>query len=218
MPKDTLELFDTADKVRLRLEASQSYGRVVCYDENEKAVCHLDGRQAALWLGNSANAGLIVIYNRDLKEVIRIDGNAGDVMLSGADCAENFATRNAAMVPPGTVLVIDDEETLAPCEAAYDRRVAGVISGGGEYRPGIILDGQNATRDSRPIAMAGKVFAWVDCDHSPIAVGDLLTTSATPGHAQRADDLDRAQGAILGKALRSAAGGKVLLPILVTLQ
>jgi len=49
-------------------------------------------------------------------------------------------------------------------------------------------------------------------------VGDLLTTSPTPGHAMRADDPGRAFGAVLGKALRPLADGQGLVPILVALQ
>jgi len=51
-----------------------------------------------------------------------------------------------------------------------------------------------------------------------VEVGDLLTTSATPGHAMKATDNARAFGAVLGKALAPLPSGKGLVPILVTLQ
>jgi hypothetical protein len=51
-----------------------------------------------------------------------------------------------------------------------------------------------------------------------VEVGDLLTTSATPGHAMKAADPARAFGAVLGKALGSMREGRALVPILVTLQ
>ena len=48
--------------------------------------------------------------------------------------------------------------------------------------------------------------AWahckVDADVAPIQVGDLLTTSATRGHAQRAEDRGAAVGAIVGRPWR----------------
>lgn|SRR5574337_84237 len=58
----------------------------------------------------------------------------------------------------------------------------------------------------------------VDADIAPIKPGDLLTTSATKGHAQKAGDLSKAAGSILGKALGSLATGKGAVPVLVTLQ
>ncbi len=58
----------------------------------------------------------------------------------------------------------------------------------------------------------------VDADISPIKPGDLLTTSATKGHAQKAAESTRAAGAVLGKALGSLKKGKGAIPVLVTLQ
>ena len=40
---------------------------------------------------------------------------------------------------------------------AYDMRVAGVISGAGDYKLGIILDKQQSGNNRRPIALLGKV-------------------------------------------------------------
>jgi len=57
----------------------------------------------------------------------------------------------------------------------------------------------------------------VDADIAPIKPGDLLTTSATKGHAQKAVDLGKAAGSILGKALGSLDKGKGAIPVLVTL-
>jgi hypothetical protein len=64
----------------------------------------------------------------------------------------------------------------------------------------------------------GKVFCLADANVRPIRAGDLLTSSATPGHAMVADDRARRAGAIIGKALQSLAGGLGLIPVLVTLQ
>ena len=57
----------------------------------------------------------------------------------------------------------------------------------------------------------------VDVDVAPIKPGDLLTTSATKGHAQKVDDSSKAAGAVLGKALGSLKTGKGTIPVLVTL-
>jgi hypothetical protein len=58
----------------------------------------------------------------------------------------------------------------------------------------------------------------VDADYGAVDVGDLLTTSDTPGHAMKASDPSRAFGAVIGKALISPRSGRALLPVLVCLQ
>jgi hypothetical protein len=115
-------------------------------------------------------------------------------------------------------MVIDNEGALLPSTKAYDRRVARVISGAGEYRPGIVLNKQQTPGNRKPIALVGKVYCKVDADYSSVEVGDLLTTSSTPGHAMKVDDPFRAFGAVIGKALRSLAAGRGLIPILIALQ
>ena len=58
----------------------------------------------------------------------------GNVLVTGhiefinADCAEEFRL-SSGQAEPGTVMVIDDDETLRPSDRAYDRRVAGVVAG-----------------------------------------------------------------------------------------
>jgi hypothetical protein len=154
-------------------------------------------------------------------KIVNATGNlevSGDVVLRGADCAEDFdiSTEDA---PAGTVMVIGDDGGLRQSAGAYDRRVAGVVSGAGEYRPAIILDRQQESLKNRTcIALVGKVYCKVDADYSPIEVGDLLTTSDTPGHAMRVTDPTKAFGAVIGKALRGVRRGQVLIPILIALQ
>src|SRR5262249_15796255 len=142
----------------------------------------------------------------------------GDMLCPGADCAEEFDVANSATLEPGTVMVIESGGKLCESHCAYDRRVAGVISGAGDYKSGIILDGCKARDDRVAVALVGKVYCKVDARFSPIEVGDLLTTSPTRGHAMKAGDPRRAFGAIIGKALRPLAGDRGLIPILVALQ
>jgi hypothetical protein len=145
--------------------------------------------------------------------------NAGkDVVLTGADCAEEFDIESSVTIDAGAVMVVVAGGALRPSAKAYDRKVAGVISGAGEYRPGLILDRKASSAGRLPIALVGKVYCKVDADHGAIEVGDLLTTSPTPGHAMKAGDPSRAFGAVLGKALRSLKSGKGMIPILVALQ
>jgi len=107
---------------------------------------------------------------------------------------------------------------LQPSQTAYDKRVAGVISGAGDYKPGIVLDKQSSQSGRKPVALLGKVFCKVDAQFGAIAVGDLLTTSPTPGHAMKTNDPFKAFGAVIGKALRPLKEGQALIPILIALQ
>jgi hypothetical protein len=141
-----------------------------------------------------------------------------DIVCQGADCAEDFDIAEAAVVEPGTVMVVGEEGTLRPCQANYDRRVTGVVSGAGDLRPAIVLGRVSPSTGRQPIALVGKVFCKVDADYAPIEAGDLLTTSDTPGHAMKVNDPARALGAVLGKALRPWRDGRGLILILVTLQ
>jgi hypothetical protein len=142
----------------------------------------------------------------------------GDISLANADCAEDFEIAAGCSAEPGTVMVLDDESSLRDSFQAYDKRVAGVISGAGSYQPGIVLDRHKGQGNRKPVALVGKVFCKADARFGSIAVGDLLTTSPTPGYAMRADDPLKAFGAVIGKALRPLAGGQALIPILITLQ
>jgi hypothetical protein len=172
--------------------------------------------------GEGANNGLDIQTQGD-RSLMRVHPGGsievpGDVLLTGADCAENFDVEEAQSLEPGMVMVIGDEEKVYQCTQAYDKRVAGVISGAGGYKPGMILGNDQSQNKRLPVALTGKVYCKVDAQYAPIAVGDLLTTSSSPGHAMKASDPLKAFGAILGKALRPLTQGEGLIPILVALQ
>ncbi len=142
----------------------------------------------------------------------------GDIRLTNADFAEDFTIAADSVLEPGTVMVLGRDGALIPSERAYDKRVAGVISGAGDYKPGIILDKQQGQDHRQPLALLGKVFCKVDAQFGVIEVGDLLTTSPTAGHAMKADDPVKAFGTVIGKALRPLTKGRGLIPILIALQ
>jgi hypothetical protein len=142
----------------------------------------------------------------------------GDVKLTGGDLAEDFGGTDLDNVEAGTVMVLEGIDRVRVSDAEYDRRVAGVITGAGLYRPGVILDHKEDIGNRHPLALVGKVFCKVDAFEVPISIGDLLTTSSTPGHAMKAVDPVRAFGAVIGKAMGSCAGGTGLIPILVALH
>jgi hypothetical protein len=143
--------------------------------------------------------------------------NCLDMNIANGDCAEEFELTGPEQVDPGTLMSFRTDGTVGPSLGAYDNRVAGVISGAGEYKPGIVLDRRQGG-NRVPIALMGKVYCKVDACYSAIEVGDLLTTSPTAGHAMKATDTLKAFGSVIGKALRSKREGQGMIPVLVALQ
>lgn len=168
--------------------------------------------------------GHIQMYDGNGNLTIDINATGGDIALNGdltlaaADCAEQFDMQDDSSAEPGTIVVIDDEGKLRESQCAYDKRVAGVISGAGDYRPGIVLDKQSSSAGRASVALVGKVYCKVDADFAPITVGDLLTSSERAGFAMKATDPAQAFGAVIGKALRPLRAGQGMIPILVALQ
>jgi len=137
----------------------------------------------------------------------------------GADIAEPFQMSQAGL-PKGAVVVIDEENPgrLKLSTEAYDKRVAGIISGAGGVNPGLSLNQHGVLEGDQHVALTGRVYVQADTTQGAIKPGDLLTTSATPGHAMKANDSSRIQGAILGKAMTELKEGQGLVLVLVTLQ
>jgi hypothetical protein len=141
----------------------------------------------------------------------------------GSDIAEPFdiRAREPDMIKPGMVVSIDPEYPgkLKIATKAYDRCVAGIISGAGGVNPGMLMrQSDSIVNGEYPVALTGRVYCWADASNGPIRPGDLLTTSDTPGHAMKVTDYARSQGAILGKAMTSLEEGCGLVLVLVTLQ
>jgi hypothetical protein len=144
---------------------------------------------------------------------------SGDIRLVDAsDCAELMAWTGAEEPVAGTVAVLGEHGSVGACRTAYDRTVAGVVSGAGRFRPGLILGQHSADGRDVPVALVGRVYCRVDSGYGEIAVGDLITTSPTLGHGMAATDPRQAFGAIIGKALGALSHGMGLIPILVALQ
>ncbi len=194
-------------------------GQIQARNHKGELTVNINGATANIDVGGYDENGDIVVKNASGQKTIHLDGGAGDILLNNADVAEDFdVTVGSEAIEPGTVMVLDDKGALRASRTAYDRRVAGVISGAGCHKPGIVLDKQPTSENRLPIALVGKVFCKVDAAYGAISVGDLLTTSPTPGHAMRVGDPAQALGAILGKATSCLENGKGLIPILVALQ
>ncbi len=145
----------------------------------------------------------------------------------GADLSEQFDVKAAPdsdsaaspqQVQPGMVVSIDADNPgkLVVSNRAYDRRVAGIISGAGGVNPGMLMGQAGSVADgSHPVALTGRVYCWADVSTGPIYPGDLLTASNIPGHAMKVTDHVKAQGAIIGKAMTGLKEGKGLVLVLV---
>ncbi|HAA14880.1 MAG TPA: hypothetical protein DCE41_25595 [Cytophagales bacterium] len=218
------------DRGRPTLEIGSRYGNIYLggngqdgdvqvKNEAGTVTAHLDGHGGSLILGGTGVNGDIKMKDNTNTETIRILGANGDIEFMNADLAEEFELQESIVedVEAGTVMIMNDQGQILPCDTVYDGRVVGVISGAGSYKPALVLD-KKAGNNRQPIAMVGKVYCKVDASVAPIRVGDLLTTSATPGHAMKATDRDRAFGTVIGKAMGIASVGQSMIPVLVNLQ
>ena len=166
---------------------------------------------------NTANGGLIFASSNLSVPVLTIRG--------GADLAEPFTVSDCDPTEkpqPGMVMVIDPDRAgeLKIAREPYDRKVAGVISGANGLSPGMVMRaaGNPLADGEHPVALTGRVWCWCDASAASIQPGDLLTTSATPGHAMKAIDSSRAHGAVIGKAMTNLGDGRGLVLVLVNLQ
>ena len=174
-----------------------------------------DNINASGWAGNFNGrvfvGGDLIVNGTSTTKVLTITG--------GADIAEPFKM-SGQNLPKGAVVVIDEANPgqLKLSESAYDTRVAGIISGANGVNPGISLSQQGVMEGDQNVALSGRVYVQADADAGAIKPGDLLTTSAIPGHAMKAGDHSRSHGAILGKAMTGLADGKGMVLVLVSLQ
>lgn len=179
----------------------------------------------------SADAGQITLYSSDgATATIEIDGGySGDGRIvtnelqitGGSDLSEFFELSNYQIIEKGMVVSIDEHNPgqLKVCDQAFDKKVAGIVSGANEIQPGLIMSQKGTIADGEHlIALSGRVFCMVDATENPVEIGDMLTTSLTPGHAMKVTNYNEARGAIIGKAMTSLKSGKGLVLVLVSLQ
>lgn len=139
-------------------------------------------------------------------------------ILGGADLAERFEAPEGA--GPGTVMAIDPGSPgrLRIADRAYSHTVAGVVSGANGLHAGVELAKDEQREGTVALALTGRVWVRCDATHAAIHPGDLLTSADRAGFAMRAEDRERAQGAVLGKAMTSLEHGTGLVLVLVSLQ
>jgi hypothetical protein len=238
-------LYDGADNGSVEIDADENgealvrigsgnntSGSLYLYQDSQpNSTIHLNGDTGNARFGNSGQtSGEVFLYSdAGGGATIWLNGDTGNgrfksvTITGGADLAEPFdvANETGANIEPGMVVSIDPNNPgqLKVSDTPYDRTVAGIISGAGGVNPGMVM-GQNGSiaNGTQPVALTGRVYVYADATDTPITVGDLLTTSSTPGHAAKASDHTRAQGAIIGKAMTPLAEGRGLVLVLVSLQ
>jgi len=214
------------ETVRIDSDATQSAGLIAVRNSVGTATVGIQG-------SGGDNAGFIRVRNAANQDAIILDasdeGGKGRVIADiveikgGADLSERFEIRGPDHLLPQSGMVVSIDPTqpgqLVVSHEPHDRKVAGIISGAGGVRPGLLIGQDGSIADGRhPVALSGRVYCMVDADRGAVQPGDLLTTSATAGHAMKVLDHTAAQGAILGKAMTGLSAGQGLVLVLVTLQ
>jgi hypothetical protein len=199
------------------------------YVESDIWLLSNDGVVIRLDRDGSGEDADFEVWDKDANNIFNID-ESGTTQVQvlqitgGSDLSEQFEIQGnqANLLPsPGMVVCIDPEHPgkLIVSTKAYDRTVAGIISGAGGIKPGMLMGQSDSASDGwYPVALVGRVYVWADASYGSIEPGDLLTTSDTPGHAMKVTDYERAKGAIIGKAMSSLEEGQGLILVLVTLQ
>ena len=233
----------TTPDIRLQIDGGTDIsptwgGYMVVGDVSSTNIGMDDNEIMARENGNTADLNI----NREGGNIImtQLDGNVGigtypseklhvngtarvDVLqiMGGADIAEPFDVVNENNLKPGMVMSIDPENPgkLKLADKAYDKCVAGIISGAGEIKPGMIMgQTESIAYGEYPVALTGRVYCYAETSNGNIKPGDLITSSGIPGYAMKAMDNRKAQGAIIGKAMTSLEEEKGLVLVLVTLQ
>jgi hypothetical protein len=190
---------------------------------DEQAYLGGDGIGNNVQMG-SMNAGVMTVelFNtvNGLMDVSARDASVRTLTIrGGADLAEPFQMSDTS-IPKGSLVIIDEEHPgqLKLADEAYDRRVAGIVSGANGIHPGITLHQEGTLAGGQNVALSGRVYALADASNGAIKPGDLLTSSQTSGHVMKVTDHARAQGAIVGKAMGALKEGQGMVLVLVTLQ
>ncbi|MBW1646173.1 MAG: hypothetical protein JRJ56_07605 [Deltaproteobacteria bacterium] len=200
-------------------------GTLKIYNAAGTAAVEVDGREN--------DGGAVVVRNGDGDRTVAIyanyagSGNGRVVtqeleITGGSDLSEQFDVAALHRDPrPGMLVSIDPRRPgkLMVSREAYDKKVAGIISGAGGIRTGLTMGQRGSEADGgRPVALTGRVYCLASTANGAIEPGDLLTTSDIPGHAMKVTDRARAGGAIIGKAMTPLDDGEGLVLVLVTLQ
>ncbi len=208
----------------LRVESTSSNGVAIHARQTSSDATLVVGNRGTGDLikafGDNGSGGSTLRFQVDQAGNVRADGTYyGAGYESGsADFAEMVRPGQTDLVP-GDVLVVGPDGRMVRSSQAYQTSVVGVYS----TEPGFIGDhkldeaGNPLEPERIPLAVLGIVPVKASTENGPIQPGDLLVTSATPGHAMRAD-LNPPTGTVIGKALEGLDAETGVIQMLVILQ
>ncbi|MEZ4677800.1 MAG: hypothetical protein R2932_26645 [Caldilineaceae bacterium] len=176
----------------------------------------------SLVVDNNISVGNSITANGKITADQGFNGRCGpnntNPVICNSDVAETFGTDERIDAGNLVVFIPEDREVPAVRRSTepYEGALVGVVS----TDPGLVFD-QGETRlsgDNRNlitdhktvVAMVGRVPTKFSLENGPIAVGDPLTSSSTPGAAMKATQA----GQIIGYAMQSsdaATDGKLLV-------
>jgi len=148
----------------------------------------------------------------------------GATNTSSADLAEYYVTADHSLEAGDVVCLsnipvkdangkdISNQGVLSKCSTANDPHLIGIIS----TNPGVILgsiDSDTGNKDKRLLALSGKVPTKVSIENGPIAIGDHLTSSSTPGVAMK----QAQSGQSIGMALQDSSAKTDKISVFVNL-
>jgi len=188
-------------------------------------------RQIRLWAeGGAQFMGVISAPSAAIPTLngnVTVDGEIFAKVVTvtgGSDVAEPYHVAGAGDVKPAAGMVVsinpDEIGQMRVASRAYDKTVAGILSGANGIAPGITLRQTGTIADGAlPVASIGRVWCYCDADaNGPIEAGDMLTTSNTAGHAMKVSDFGLANGSVIGKAMSPLKSGRGLVLVFVSLK
>ncbi len=198
----------------LRLHSNGTQSQIFAYEYGGGGPQDLilQGPGGSVGIGTNSPGSTLDVWGRTRTCVVEITG--------GCDIAEPFDVTSTEDLPNGALVTIapDRPGHLTISRREYDTSVAGIVSGAGGVGTGLSLRHDGVMEGDNLIALAGRVYALATASNGAIHPGDLMTTSNIPGHAMKAIDQDRRQGAVIGKAMSLLESGEGLVLVLVQPQ
>jgi sugar lactone lactonase YvrE len=176
----------------------------------------------------------ISLYNNNLIKTIEIDADYGvnkkgriildEIQIKGgADLSENFNISENLRndIKPGMIVSIDKSIVggLQITNKKYDSKIIGVISGANGIETGLNLGQSESIANGKyPVALVGRVYVLANSEAGEIKSGDFLTSSSSLGYAMKVKNKNKAQGAIIGKAMSGIDKKTGFVLVLINLQ
>lgn len=238
IPEEGLHIFnrnflmeDASSNVAIKLKPNSNANapEILLFEDGGDSTLIIRGSDAA---GQSGE--IVFIDPTDNSLTLEIDGDYAGTGRSriildelqikgGSDFSEYFDVSPVKNIQPlpGMIVSIDENNPgkMIISHSAYDKKVAGVISGANGIKPGMMMGQKKSIADGEyPVAITGRVYVKAETSRSEIKPGDLLTTSNIPGYAMKAGNLRKGTGAIIGKAMTSLKDAEGFVLVLLGMQ